>query len=381
MKQNTDGVKLLERDISIEEFDAPVQVHEFSRGYKKAKMKMLREYRREVYGSGKTGIIKAAAVIFLFLTVPVLAATASGSEFFSRIWGVTGKKNIESHTEEVYDEQKKDTYAVTYPQRDYTDDYLDKAGELIGDAVAYRPVAREIGDTRLTVLALVCDGNAAVVEFTLEREGGVNCLEYSQLDNESKGAWFAPDCPFYFRVAEGNENIYVDLDKSTQEKLYCYDYITLDSPEKEVNGLTIQICKLSDTEEVVSEDMEEVTDEVFVPIQKKVESRAYVNGEGGSAGLSPISMKIDVTDGLGLSDEQAYDPWHVYYVSVNYKDGTNYVVHEHEIEGIHSCEAEIDNASYTCGGADGRLTFVFNRLVDIENVESIVVNEAVYMPE
>lgn len=86
MKQNTDGVKLLERDISIEEFDAPVQVHEFSRGYKKAKMKMLREYRREVYGSGKTGIIKAAATIFLFLTVPVLAATASGSEFFSRIW-------------------------------------------------------------------------------------------------------------------------------------------------------------------------------------------------------------------------------------------------------------------------------------------------------
>ncbi|MCI9335048.1 MAG: hypothetical protein HFI98_09960 [Lachnospiraceae bacterium] len=58
--------------------------------------------------------------------------------------GVTGKKNIESHTEEVYDEQKNDTYTVTYPQRDYTDDYLDKAGELIGDAVAYRPVTSTI---------------------------------------------------------------------------------------------------------------------------------------------------------------------------------------------------------------------------------------------
>ena len=103
--------------------------------------------------------------------------------------GVTGKKNIESHTEEVYDEQKNDTYTVTYPQRDYTDDYLDKAGELIGDAVAYRPVAREIGDTRLTVLALVCDGNAAVVESTLEREGGDASLSPISMRIDVTAGW------------------------------------------------------------------------------------------------------------------------------------------------------------------------------------------------
>lgn len=378
MKRNTDGIKLTESDISIEEFDAPFQAHEFSKGYKKAKIKMLKRYQRESRYSNKAGMIRAAAAIILFLTVPVLAATASGSEFFSRIWGAAGKENIESHTEEVYDERKNDTYIVTYPQRDYTDEHLEKAGELIGDAVSYEPVVRDIGDTRLTVLAVVCDGNAAVVAFTLERKGGVNCLAYSQLDNESKGAWFSEDSPFYFFVAEGNENIFVDLDKSTKERLYCYDYIVMDSGKNEINGLTIQICRFSDKE---ADKETEVTDKIFLPIHKKAECRDFANGEGASAGVSPISMKVDVTDGLGLSSEEAYDPWHVYYVSINYKDGTDYVVHEHEIEGIHSCETEIDNVSYTCGSTDGRLVFVFNRLVDIENVESITVNETVYMPE
>lgn len=42
---------------------------------------------------------------------------------------------------------------------------------------------------------------------------------------------------------------------------------------------------------------------------------------------------------------------------------------------------EIDNTGYTCGSAEGNLIFVFNRLVDVGNVESIIINETVYTPE
>ncbi len=60
-------------------------------------------------------------------------------------------------------------------------------------------------------------------------------------------------------------------------------------------------------------------------------------------------MTIDRNAGLGLSKEEEYDPWYIYYVSINFKDGTSYLVHEHEIEGIHSCETHVDNVGYSRG--------------------------------
>ena len=375
MKQSTDGVNLTESNISMKEFDMLTEAHEFSEKYKKNKRVMLRKYRRSLFCPNRTGILKAAAVLFLFLTVPALAAAASGSGFFSRIWGTSGRKNIESHTEEVYDEQEGSSYTVTYPQRDYTDDYLEKAKDLIGDAVSYTPIVKEAGDIRLTVLAAVCDGNAAVLELTLEKEGGVDFLNYSQLDNESKGAWFSEDSPFYFQIAEGYENLFVDLEKSTEDKLYCYDYIVMGIAEDDIKGITMETGSFQDRE---ADRKTEATDSLFIPIGKKVERKTYQNQEGGIVSLSPISMKVDVSALPGLTSEEACDPWHIYYVAVNYKDGAGYTVHEHEVEGVHECGAEIDKTSYISGSADGQLVLVFNRLADTENVESVVVNETVY---
>ena len=105
----------------------------------------------------------------------------------------------------------------------------------------------------------------------------------------------------------------------------------------------------------------------------------FANKGGGFASISPLSLKIDMNTGLGLSEEEAYDPYNAYYVSVNYKDGTKYIVHEHEMEGLHSCDTETDNSSYSCGSTENNLTFVFNRLVDVDNVESVTVNKTKYV--
>jgi hypothetical protein len=53
-------------------------------------------------------------------------------------------------------------------------------------------------------------------------------------------------------------------------------------------------------------------------------------------------------------------------------------VWEHELSGKHSCDVEIDNSSYACGSMDNELTFVFNRLVDTSQVESVTVNDVEY---
>ncbi len=324
--------------------------------------------------------MKAAAVLilFLFLAMPALAVAASGSEFFARLWGTEGKKNVEAHTEEVRDEENGRTYTVTFPRRNYTDDNLDRAEELIGGAVSYEPAVKEIGDAKLTVLAAVCDGDAAVVEFTLEQEGGIDCFQYSQLTNESKGAWFSEDSPFYFQIAEGSESIFVDLDKSTEEKLYCYDYIVTDFTDEEIKGLTFEIYRFSDKG---TDSEAEETDTLFIPIRKKTERREYVNQAGGVVSLSPIAMKIDMNAVTGIAEDEAGDPWHVYYVAVKYRDGTEYIVHEHAIEGVHQCDADIDNTSYACAHTGGEFVLVFNRLTDIAKVESVVVNETVYVPK
>ncbi len=378
MKQNTDDGNLTEDTVFLEEFDAPRKAHEFSGEYRKNKNKMLRRYRRSVYVPDRAKVMKAAAVLILFLAMPALAAAASGSEFFARLWGTAGKKNVEAHTEEVRDEEKGIAYTVTYPRRNYTDDNLDRAEELIGEAVSYEPAVKQIGDARLTVLAAVCDGDAAVVEFTLEQEGGIECFQYSQLTNESKGAWFSEDSPFYFQIAEGNESIFVDLDKSTEEKLYCYDYIVTDFTDEEIKGLTFEIHRFSDRG---TDNEAEETDTLFVPVRKRAEKREYVNQAGGVVSLSPIAMRIDMNAVTGITEEEAGDPWHVYYTAVKYRDGTEYIVHEHAIEGVHQCDADIDNTSYACARTEGDFVLVFNRLTDIDKVESVAVNETVYVPK
>ena len=121
------------------------------------------------------------------------------------------------------------------------------------------------------------------------------------------------------------------------------------------------------------------TSSTSITANKEVQKIEFANKGGGFASISPLSLKIDMNTGLGLSEEEAYDPYNAYYVSVNYKDGTKYIVHEHEMEGLHSCDTETDNSSYSCGSTENNLTFVFNRLVDVDNVESVTVNETKYV--
>lgn len=363
--------------ISMEEFDVPDSgaegVHEFSREYKQNKERMLKAYRKKVYQPVWCRWSRAAAAFLLVALTPVIVSAASESEFFGRLWGTSGKDNVKSHEETLYDEEKGTSCTVTYPQREYTDEGIERGEELLGNGVSYQPVVKEIGDTRLTVSGAAYDGNAAVVEFTLEREGGVKGIFYGQLYNESKGAGFTEDAPFRLVFRDCSENIFVDLDKSTEDLLYCYAYLVTNLPDQAAE-LQVEIYR---KQEENGEEMQ--TDSLVIPIQGEAEKEEYVNADGGKVRLSPMSMDVDCNIGLGLSKEQAYDPWYIYYSAINYKDGSVYVVHEHELEGFHSCEVEIDNTAYTCGTQEAHLTFVFNRLVDAGAVESVVINETVYM--
>lgn len=375
-------------NISIETFDTLNEEHKFSDEYKAKKRAALKEYKRSTLPSQGMRFARIAAAACLILVVtPIAANAATDGELWNRIWGNSGRQNIASHDEVVYEEEKGTSYTVTYPQRDYEAVDPQKAEELIGDNVSFEPVIKEFGDTTLTILSSVIDGNAAVVEFTLEREGGVNALNYSQLNNEAKGADFSDEADFYFGFKECNGSIFVDLEKSTNDKLYCYYYMVMDAWGNGVDGLTLETeqypCTRKELFEAEGAAYEELsnktaTDSISIPLKQQVATTEYRNPDNGCAMVSPLSLKIDMNTGLGLTEEEACDPYNAYYVAINYKDGTNYVITDEAREGLHSCETEIDNSSYVCGGLDNSLTFVFNRLVDTAKIDSITVNETTY---
>lgn len=407
MKQEVNNSDNKMFDISIEEFDALDGKHKFSKEYQRQKRKMWREYRKSVYGSRRNYAKIAVAASLLIVTVPVAVNAANDGDFFNRIWGNAGKKNIEAHDEvichDIYGQEEGGSFTYTYPKREYVDITPDKAEELIGQNISRKMIEEQLGDTKLTILSAVSDGQSAVVEFTLERKGGVNALEYSQETNEDKGAAFSDDATFYFCFTDYGGCIYVDLERSTDDKLYCYDYMTYNSfssnpPPKELQlELTTYPCTRKELYEEDGNDYQKDIKEktISLTLKEQVETKDFVNAGGGIVSISPLSIKIDMATGLGLSLKESYpdlnlnkvdlndlydasrDPGSIYYVAITDTKGETYIVEDRETEN-HACDIPIYNATYACGDESCHLTYTFNRLVDTNEITSITVNNTEY---
>ena len=374
-------------DISIEEFDAPGETHEFSERYKKTRERNKQKYLYSRPQWQRIASIAAAAA--LFIATPFVVNAATDGELFERIWGILGKKDVEAHQELVYEAEKDSSYYIAYPARDYAELDPETAKALIGDCVQELSLSQEVDGTTITLLSAVRDNNSAVVALTLEKEGGVDILDYSQLDNEAKGAWFSEKSTFLFNIGYGG-NLYVDLDKSTDDKLYCYDYVPLNTFG--TGSLRMEIeqypCTLGErdallAEEYGSEQAQAVengkkTTELRIPCEKRLGSTAFTNAGGGQIEMSPISMNIDMNTGLGLTPGQAYDPYSAYKIVITYRDGSTYTVLEHEYPDVYACDEYIDNTSYSCGSLDNEFLLIFNRPVDPEDVVSVTVNGIEY---
>lgn len=173
--------------------------------------------------------------------------------------------------------------------------------------------------------------------------------------------------------------------------LYCYDYMSME-PEAynpETKGITLEVSEYPCTRGELFEADAETFDKykadtkvsnILIPLRAPVKTTEYVNTDGGITSISPLAMKIDMDTDLGLSElnEELYDPDNIYYVSVNYKDKTRYIVQEHELQDIHTCDKKIDNTSGISCDAQGNCILIFNRLVDTDHIESITVNKTTY---
>ena len=408
-------------EISIEEFDRideNVEKHVFSDRYNRRKERNLKAYRKEMLGFTSRGFVKVAvAAAVLIIATPFAVNAATNGELFQRLWGNAGKKTIESHEETFVEEEKVDEngnpneVTQTLPKVEYVEADEEKADELIGDKVASEQTEIQIGETKMTVLSVTRDKNGIIAEYTLEKEGGVDCLNYSELDNETKGAWLNEDSNIMFSFNEGAGKIYVDLEKSTKDKLYCYEYmadnracfdgddIPLTSSEVITDHLTLSYTVYKIPRSEINKKLEENPDadyekeytleekSVNIPVSDEIESTTFTSKEGGSLEISPIAMNVDLNQGIDFSN--TFDGTacldNVYKMEITYKDGTSYLIyavkHPYDTGSTYNPDEEVASYSYICGSIDNHVITLFNRLVDVEQIEKITINETEFTIE
>ena len=377
---------IFEQDISIEEFDHitdGVEDHVFSDRYQSRKETIMNNAKHKAKIS-KLGVKVVAAASVIAIAAPFAVNAATGGEFFNRIWGNEGKDSIESHTEVIVEDGKiRDdgtpvTNEVLMPGIEYVEADPEAAARLIGDRFTSEPVTCTVGDTTITVESVVRDGIGIVAAYTIEREGGVNCLNYSQLDNESKGAWLSEDTNILFGFEEGTGKIWVDLERSTDNKLYCYEYmcdnsvlfgtagfapitdhITLMTQEFTMNRSEIYLEEKDDYDQFIREQNEYV-----IPVADKLDTKMFYSSDGGSIEISPIAMVWDSTGGTEIKGETISPET---TLKITYADGSEYLVLDENTSSV----------GYLCGTDTGFIV-LFNRLVDTDNIAKITINGVDY---
>ena len=377
---------IFEQDISIEEFDHitdGVEDHVFSDRYQSRKETIMNNAKHKAKIS-KLGVKVVAAASVIAIAAPFAVNAATGGEFFNRIWGNEGKDSIESHTEVIVEDGKiRDdgtpvTNEVVMPGIEYVEADPEAAARLIGDRFTSEPVTCTVGDTTITVESVVRDGIGIVAAYTIEREGGVNCLNYSQLDNESKGAWLSEDTNILFGFEEGTGKIWVDLERSTDNKLYCYEYmcdnsvlfgtagfapitdhITLMTQEFTMNRSEIYLEEKDDYDQFIREQNEYV-----IPVADKLDTKMFYSSDGGSIEISPIAMVWDSTGGTEIKGETISPET---TLKITYADGSEYLVLDENTSSV----------GYLCGTDTGFIV-LFNRLVDTDNIAKITINGVDY---
>ena len=320
----------------------------------------------------------AAITAVLMISTGVYASIRS--DFFEGMFGNKTKTSTPAKPVSI-DVGKGGTVDVVIPSKEFVDVDEERAQELLGDYVLEEPIVKELGEHTLTVENFLYNELGGLMYFTLEREGGVTALAGNEDTNLDKGAFFTDQADFYFYVETGDmissgENIYVDIQQSTAEKMYCYNYF-LWSEEIDVQQKPYlfikkypctrgEIYALKNEEELTKVRENTVEEKVTLTEKDAVPTKTLDLGEKGTLRLSPFAMAFDIPKMLGLSGETSTDPSNVKHVEIQYKNGESYVVEDQN--------ENINNTGYVLG-CDSYYKVAFNRLVDVENVKAVVINE------
>lgn len=344
---------------------------------------MQLEEKQSVSGNRRfyrRNLCTAAAILLVCVAIPSVVYASVRSGFFEGMFGNETKQSTKVIHSEI-DNGKGGTVAVEIPSKEYVPVDEAKAKDLLGKWVMDEPVTVQIGEHTLTVESFAYDKHGALMYFTLKKEDGITALAGNENTNLTKGAYFTEDADFYFCVEAsdnivGCDNIYVDTEKSTDDCMYCYSYILW--PKALAKDASIQLVidkypgSVKETNGSISEEEKQAwwdqvkIEQISLSGKGQIPNQCVDLGENGYLEYSPISICVDMSKGLGLSAEEAADPYYMNHLEIKYKDGSSYVISDNT--------KNINNSGYVLGTDEGYKA-VFNRLVDPQQIDEIIVNE------
>ena len=357
-------------DWTLEDFDAIQEDHVFSEKYEKAKRAAIRAHKQR---RTPTFLVRAAAAAAAVILLPAgVYAAVSHAEFFQNAFGNSGRESVASHVETV-DDGKGGSLDVTYPTREYVSIDEAMAENLLGEYATAEPLVIPVNDHTLTIESAVRDENAIVMEFTIACDTGVTVFDYDELANQAKGPSLSEESTFYFNIDGVAENIYVDLERTTETELHGYYYglFVFNGPLSDGEAPMLMIRYADMPLLSLPEDASPEVAEYPIAAEKAVGLTSFTSEAGGYLELSPLSLKVDMAKGLGLAPDEVLDSLKT--IAIEYNDGTVYQVWDDD--------GNVDNTAYLCmglGAEDSEYALVFNRLVDPAAISCVRVNGIAY---
>lgn len=264
---------------------------------------------------------------------------------------------------DVDESEHYDKYGNYYHSPSFGRSDLDEkvAADLFQD-VSGTPLSLQYGDYTLTVEATLYDAqtNCALLYYKLENPNGVTGYKL-QYDGE---LLFDPETISVSVTTSSAEATYIDETQTTDTALYACAYI-------------IRGTDITENEEIEIFDYETnntVKGSIALSAAQNMDS---VTLKDGQIILSPIAIKLNA-DFANQFDGMA-EIGMINTIVLHYADGSTYVV-ENDPDGANATAGAewIQNWAYSLGGMDDSATFMFNRLVDVDNVVSVTINDTTY---
>lgn len=230
-------------------------------------------------------------------------------------------------------------------------------GELAGEDVA--PYVSDVGKS------ISCQGDVLTVEAHLY-DSATNCgIIYYTLEN--------PDGVRGYRLQSDGEVWWPGVERVVMRGCHGKNYIIEEETTETCLSVAHYYCDVY--EEYIEACFGAHDKGLMLPLTDGGGMEAITLANGQIA-VSPIAMRVTMTDMefLHHRDDGSYTPdWEnqIDYVAIRYQDGTEYV--------LQSEEPYLDNTMYVLITNDSSVvSYDFNRLIDIDQVESVIINDVEY---
>ena len=203
----------------------------------------------------------------------------------------------------------------------------------------------------LTAIANLYDENtrSGLVYYTLENPYGIS----GYVVRPNGVIWWNPETISIFARTNQAGEIYIDEKQSTETRLYLCEYYIV-SQQQDSPKVSLELGEYEDYGKVRER----------IELHPAVGNNIYgINLENNSIILSPISIKVDkAACGFGMEDN-------IDYISLQYADGTQYLLEDDA--------GFVSNVRYALDTNDTCI-YMFNRIVDIDNLVSITIGDTTY---